>query len=713
MSQITLQTLDFSSLGYPVVGEFYLGVDVDGIPKLRRHTDTIPLYGTFSGYLQYSSVSYSDFLNLYNTSSLEPGGVYVINDFRTSHYIQYTDAVGDGTGLGESINFGPIEPLVVVATSNSTYDRDVKSLIHPGDTITWIHQVTDREYDHYNNPSGAGRGHIVYRKSAAGNSRDYDFRNVVFWRWNDGSGNYTVVRSVDAPNIFDYKVFKAFEEGWVDPFLKNEISSLTTFNGLGIPYYLDNLVISTFSSATTNRIFAHGVTIDSMDFSGNEIGLIVYTKFTGQDSNNFNKIGGMLYNNINGQFSFNQSRVITACTISNVFVGNNISRLDNSIIGTAQGNTLINLDNSILGDFNNNTGFLISNSNINVFERNNFNSVEYSTFTSFTYNDVNEVSYNTIGTVSGNIVNTLSGNTCSQVYDNISVEIKDNIVPNIYNNTVDQINENILTDDIYYNIGTAIYQNVGTMSIFGNRVTYLNQNTGSGVIGANSSDEIYENILNNASIVSNTVKVINSNTIYNSIGYNIGYSIVSNTASNIETNNVLEIENNILGTFSYNVGNQFKYNSITQSNYNSFVSFTNKNLNDFEYKVNYGTVSFDNSIDSFLVWNPTTGNVHYRELPELLVQDIATISFSATLSGKSNEYFGVSHSSTTYFNLPTLSSVSDGKVFTIKDESGRASINPIVIQAGASTIDGVTQSILGINYGSLTIVKKTNGWWII
>lgn len=717
MSQITLQTLDFSSLGYPVVGEFYLGVDVDGIPKLRRHTDTIPLYATSSGYLQYFTVSYSQFLNYYNTSTLEPGGVYVISDFRTSHYIQYTDANGDGTGLGESVNFGSIEPIVVVATSNSTYNRDVKSLFYPDDEITWIHKVPDREYDHYNNPAGVGRGHIVYRKSALGNSRDYDFRNVIFWRWNDGSGNYTIVRRVDAPNIFSYKVCKPFEEGFVDPFLKNEISSFTSLNnGLGIPYYLDNLVISTFSSAFSNRInLAHGVTINTPNFSENQIGIMLYS--TIQDTSNqmnINKIHTLVNSTILGDFYLNDVSFIDGSTFSNLFYANKISGFTGCIVGTVQGNNIIGVNNSQFQNLNFNTGNLINDSVIGTFENNNFNIVDSSSITTFTYNDVNQVSNNTIGTVSGNIVNTLTGNTCSQVFDNISVEIKDNIVPNIYGNTVDQINENILTDDIYYNIGTAIFQNVGTMSISINRVNIINQNTGIGQITSNNSHEIFDNILSNNSIIgANTVKVINSNTIYNGIGYNVGHLIVSNTASYIESNNVTEIENNTLGTFSYNIGVEFKYNSITQSQYNSFVNFTNKNLNDFEYKVNYGTVSFDNSIDSFLVWNPTTGNVHYRELQELLVQDIATSSFSATLSGKSNEYFGVSHSSTTYFNLPTLSSVSDGKVFTIKDESGRASINPIVIQAGAATIDGVTQSILGINYGSLTIVKKTNGWWII
>jgi hypothetical protein len=292
MSQITLQTLDFSSLGYPSVGEFYLGVDVDGIPKLRRANDTIPLYATSSSTLQYITTNVSDFINLINTSSLNPGSVYLITDFQTQHYIQYTDSNGDGTALDELVNVADPEPLVIVAISNSQYNIDVKSLTYPDDTIIWRHNLVDREKEYFN-PSSLGKGYITYRKSASENSRDYDLRGVVFWRWNDGSGNYTIVRRVDAPNIFDYKVCKAFEEGWISPFIKNVIGSVNDSNvGFSVPYYLDNLVISTFSSAISNKInLAHGVTINTPSFLENEIGILLSTTVNDTTSQFiFNKI---------------------------------------------------------------------------------------------------------------------------------------------------------------------------------------------------------------------------------------------------------------------------------------------------------------------------------------------------------------------------------------------------------------------------------------
>ena len=76
------------------------------------------------------------------------------------------------------------------------------------------------------------------------------------------------------------------------------------------------------------------------------------------------------------------------------------------------------------------------------------------------------------------------------------------------------------------------------------------------------------------------------------------------------------------------------------------------------------------------------------------------------------EYFGVSSSSTSYVNLPT--NVIAGKTITIKDESGRASIYPIyLVPSIGEAIDNSTEVQLAINYGSLTMLRKNNNWWII
>ena len=137
MSQINLQQLDFSSLGFPT-GKFIIGVDVtDGLLKMRTQTDTIILGGTSSSYLQYQEVTSSQFFNFISTSSLVPGGIYMINDFRTKHYIQYTDSNGNGTANDEATHTGTTEQLLIKAVSNNNYDRKVISVQHPSDEIFW------------------------------------------------------------------------------------------------------------------------------------------------------------------------------------------------------------------------------------------------------------------------------------------------------------------------------------------------------------------------------------------------------------------------------------------------------------------------------------------------------------------------------------------------------------------------------------------------
>jgi hypothetical protein len=76
------------------------------------------------------------------------------------------------------------------------------------------------------------------------------------------------------------------------------------------------------------------------------------------------------------------------------------------------------------------------------------------------------------------------------------------------------------------------------------------------------------------------------------------------------------------------------------------------------------------------------------------------------------EYFGVSSSTISYVYLPT--NVVVGKVITIKDESGQASLYPIyIIPSSGEKIDNSTQSQVGIDYGSLTLLRRSNNWWII
>lgn len=661
MSQIILQTLDFASIGTPPVGEFYLGVDTDGIMKLKRNTDTLILSVTGSQFLQYTLVTYSDFLNLYNTSSLQPGGVYLINDFRTTHYVQFTDAVGDGTGLGESINYGSIEPIIVLATSTNSYDTNVKSLNYPDDEIKWLHEVTDREYDHFNNPSGTGRGHIIFRKSKSGNSRNYDFRNVIFYRWNDGSGNYTISRKIDAPNIFDYVSYKAFEEGFTD-LRDNQIGSqLLVPNDFSKPYYLDNLVITTQSQALGNNIkFAFETTISSLDFSYNTIDLV-------SDS-----------------------------LISGNFILNDLKSLVNSDISTASYNNIYEISDSNISNLNYNKGLKIDNSSIQTIEFNNFASILSSTFSLFNYNNITDVS--------GIQVTTFSQNVTALTKDKTE----------ILNFNSGRI---ILSSNLEFNPLLGTFARVLTENnnlVFSTSSAYLTSTASGGFmpyLGIGTTDPKKKLHISNSGIL---IDGTQSEQLQSLNDPNWSRFVIDTGLS--LTQSFLDLRNNN-GRILYVGGSSFPSISVGTNSTNHLLTLNNFSQNVFTVgtagQINIATISQNSLIDNFLVWNSSTGLISYRSLPDIQIVDINTSTYSPTLTGQVEEYFGVSYSSTHYFTLPQLSSVNNGKVIRIKDESGLAAVNPIVIEAGNSTIDGFTQSTLAISYGSLTLIKKSNGWWII
>ena len=76
--------------------------------------------------------------------------------------------------------------------------------------------------------------------------------------------------------------------------------------------------------------------------------------------------------------------------------------------------------------------------------------------------------------------------------------------------------------------------------------------------------------------------------------------------------------------------------------------------------------------------------------------------------GRKDYYVGVNSNDKTYITLPSTSK--QGRVITIKDESGHCSLAPIVIQG---TIDNDPYGVeLRVNNGSLTLIYN-NGWRLI
>jgi hypothetical protein len=176
-------------------------------------------------------ITYTELLNLISTNTLIAGRQYLITDFQTAHYIQFSDNIGD-----EEIHTGAIEPMLVQAVSSSELATEIWSTVYPTDKITWVASFADRDWDAV---AGQSTGVITSRYDTINRLyRDYDWRNIIFRRWESVSGSGIFDNFFPTPFAFqDYPPFPA-----VDAFNVSIGSPTVQASNFGVPYQLDNTV---------------------------------------------------------------------------------------------------------------------------------------------------------------------------------------------------------------------------------------------------------------------------------------------------------------------------------------------------------------------------------------------------------------------------------------------------------------------------------------
>lgn len=97
-------------------------------------------------------------------------------------------------------------------------------------------------------------------------------------------------------------------------------------------------------------------------------------------------------------------------------------------------------------------------------------------------------------------------------------------------------------------------------------------------------------------------------------------------------------------------------------------------------------------------------NSNFAELYNIPTRLVASSSASTSTS---DHYVGVNYAGIVNVVLHTPSE--NGQHLIIKDESGLASVNPIIV---SGSIDNASAFTLAINNGSVTLVYR-NGWRII
>jgi hypothetical protein len=124
-----------------------------------------------------TAVTYSEFSSTISGNSLNTGMLYIITDFQTCY--DQPDFNYSGTPITTgNYKQGPVEPIIVLATSSNTISSIAYQPTYPNDKITydWTWNTTEVT-------SGASFGRITERVDEFNNRTDYDHRNILFKRY--------------------------------------------------------------------------------------------------------------------------------------------------------------------------------------------------------------------------------------------------------------------------------------------------------------------------------------------------------------------------------------------------------------------------------------------------------------------------------------------------------------------------------------------------
>jgi hypothetical protein len=533
-------------------------------------------------------ITYTELLNLISTNTLIAGRQYLITDFQTAHYIQFSDSIGD-----EEIHTGAIEPMLVQAVSSSELATEIWSTVYPTDKITWVASFADRDWDAV---AGQSTGVITSRYDTINRLyRDYDWRNIIFRRWESVSGSGIFDNFLDTGFAFqDYPPFPA-----VDAFnVSIGSATLQAFN-FGIPYQLDNTVGKTIMQNLKYQI-CFAVNVEGEFATSEGIGIL-------------NTIISTYDPLITPVFALNNVQLVLSNVLDNIFdntgtfISNN-SRLNNTlqislnICSEIGGN---NFDGQIV---NNQVGQIIDNTSqlVNcLIQRNVGNSIADNVdFANITSNSVNKI-FNNIG----------DGIQSMNISNNVGNSISDNSqFANIGNNNVAFIEDNTSSAMdfalIVNNVGNVIRNNTDLQTISDNSVAVIadNINNGAGnfILSSNSG------VLLSFNDVSGNVTIQNNNffQIYDNV-FPSDTQVIGNNVNSISTNSF-----DIVSKFTYNVGDLFNKNT-----FNLTVGMPK----DFTKNV-FGTLDSNTIVDRGVNNNTFIANIENKTFTPTVSMDSATPS---------------------------------------------------------------------------------------
>jgi hypothetical protein len=425
--------------------------------------------------------------------------------------------------------------LVQAATSNS-FSTNIISTLVPTDEITWVASFADRDWDAV---AGQSTGVITSRYDTINRLyRDYDWRNIIFRRWESVSGSGIFDNFFPTPFAFqDYPPFPA-----VDAFNVSIGSPTVQASNFGIPYQLDNTVGKTIMQNLKYQI-CFVVNVEGEFGSSEGIGIL-------------NTIISTYDPLIIPDFGLNNVEIVIGNVLDSIFdnTGNfiaNNSRLNNSlgiyanIFSEIEGNNFDGqIDDNQVGIILNNTSQLANC----LIQRNVGNDIDSNVdFANITSNSVIKI-FNNIG--DGIQSMNISNNVGNSISDNSSFS-------NIVNNNVAFIEDNTSSAmDIENNVGNVIRNNTDLQTISDNNVTTITDNVNNGagnfILSSNSG------VLLSFNDVSGNVTIQNNNffQIYDNV-FPSDTQVIGNNVNSISTNSF-----DIVAKFNFNVGDLFNKNTF-------------------------------------------------------------------------------------------------------------------------------------------------------
>jgi hypothetical protein len=515
----------------------------------------------------YEEVTHSELYSLLTGATLTPGKHYLITDFKTCYDQPDYDYNGSTIETG-NYKQGNVAPILVLATDVDKISEHAYQPEYSGDTIQYDPYFTSTEVT-----SGAAFGRITYRIDDKGNAFDYDFREVLFKRYD----------AYCAEEIYDGKV---------------SIDMFGVVIGVGTNFTNRNVgeVIGIVNPNMAYGVYFYQIVSIDAETSMTVTGRTIYSFDNTFYTDNVTE-SGMSYkrSNIISNTGFTEYKTFDDYT----------DGCFNNTCGNRVANTIDNGDT-----------FLLSN---NVFRSSPYRDNSFgSNFRNNTFND--DCTNNTIsGNFYGNVIddnfeyNTIS----SDFYDNIIIcNFQNNIIQNssFYNNNLGDIDggdfdNNLIMGSFYGNFytGDDDFTNNILKSSFHNNI--IQTRFGDNVVGNFNGNLVFDEFDNNT-VGDNFY----TNNIYNSFNNNtIGFDFHNNTLGTINNSSTFEDNhigndfkaNLIVGQFddnkigndfggneiefyflNNNIGNTFQSNDIGLNFQNNFILnnfFDNAITDDFRY----------------------------------------------------------------------------------------------------------------------------------